>query len=98
MYAGKVIGRVVCSSKYETLEGKKLLLVQPMTWDQQPKGGPIVAVDAVGAGGTEFVFYVCAREAAMAFDDVPPIDATILGIIDGVNLQDWTMRPAGRKG
>ena len=98
MYAGKVIGRVVCSTKYETLEGKKLLLVQPMTWDQKLKGDPIVAVDAVGAGGTEFVFYVCAREAAVAFDDVPPIDATSLGFIDGVNLQDWTMRPAGRKG
>ncbi|PIU84156.1 MAG: ethanolamine utilization protein EutN [Elusimicrobia bacterium CG06_land_8_20_14_3_00_38_11] len=91
MFAGKIIGRVVATQKYESLEGRKLLLVQPMGWDKKPKGEPLVAVDVVGSGAGEFVFYVAAREAAVAcggtsLADTPPIDATIVGIIDGVNL------------
>ena len=66
--------------------GKKLLLLQPTDWRKQPQGDPLVAVDAVGAGAGEFVFYVSAREAAMAFEDLPPVDAAVLGIIDGVQL------------
>lgn len=91
MFAGKITGRVVATQKYESLEGRKLLLVQPMTWNKIPKGEPIVAVDVVGSGAGEFVFYVCAREAAVAcggtsLADTPPIDAAVVGIIDGVNL------------
>lgn len=95
MQAAKIIGRVVASRKVETLEGVKLLLIQPVTWDQKPQGDPIVAADTVGAGGTEFVFWVAARDAAVAFGgtslkDTPPVDAAIVGIVDGTNLQDWT--------
>jgi ethanolamine utilization protein EutN len=95
MQAAQVVGRVVASRKYETLEGVKLLLIQPMTWDRKPVGDPIVAADTVGAGGNEFVFWVAARDAAMAFGgtsmkDTPPIDAAVVGIVDGVNLQEWT--------
>ncbi|MBI5573426.1 MAG: EutN/CcmL family microcompartment protein [Elusimicrobia bacterium] len=91
MFAGKIIGRVVATQKYESLEGKKLLLVQPMSWDKKPKGEPLVAVDVVGSGTGEFIFYVAAREAAVAcggtsLADTPPIDAAIVGIIDGVKL------------
>ncbi len=95
MQQAQVIGRVVATQKYETLEGMRLLLIQPLSWDKSPKGDPIVAADVVGAGASEFVFWVASREAAMAFGgtslkDTPPIDAAIVGIVDGVNLQDWT--------
>ncbi len=95
MQAAQVIGRVVASRKYESLEGVKLLLIQPLTWDKQLCGAPLVAADTVGAGAKEFVFYVTSREAAVALAAdpaiaVPPVDAAILGIIDGVNLQAWT--------
>lgn len=95
MQAAKVIGRVVASRKYETLEGVKLLLIQPLSWEKVSEGDPIVAADTVGAGANEFVFWVAAREAAVALGgtslkDTPPIDAAIVGIIDGVNLQEWT--------
>lgn len=90
-----VIGRVMASHKYATLEGAKLLLIQPTTWEKDPKGAPIVAVDTVGAGAGEFVFWVASREAAVAvggtsLEDTPPVDAAIVGIVDGVNLQAWT--------
>lgn len=93
MFAGKIIGRVVASQKYESLKGKKLLLLQPMTWDKKPKGEPIVAVDTVGSGSSEFVFYVSSREAAVAcggtsLADTPPVDAAIVGIIDGVKIEE----------
>jgi ethanolamine utilization protein EutN len=91
MKAAKVIGRVVCTRKYETLEGKRLLLLQPLTWEKELNGDPFVAVDTCGAGFEEFVFYVASRDAAVAFSDAPPVDAAVVGIMDGVNLQAWTM-------
>ena len=102
MLAAKVIGRVMASRKYETLEGQKLLLIQPLSWEQEPQGSPIVAVDTVGAGGNEFVFWVAAREAAVSIGgnslkDTPPVDAAVVGIIDGVNLQEWTKQLKGRE-
>jgi len=102
MQAARIVGRVVASRKYETLEGVKLLLIQPMTWDRRDAGDPIVAADTVGAGGGEFVFWVAARDAAVAFGgtslkDTPPVDAAIVGIVDGVNLQDWTKDIAPRR-
>ena len=95
MQAAKVIGRVVASRKYESLEGAKLLLIQPMSWDQRPNGDPVVAIDTVGAGWNEFVFWVAAREAAVAaggtsLQDTPPVDAAVVGIVDGTNFQEWT--------
>lgn len=101
MQPAKIIGRVVASRKYETLEGARFLLIQPMTWEKKPQGDPIVAVDTVGAGAGEFVFWVAAREAAVAMGgtslkDTPPVDAAIVGIVDGVNLQDWTKNIAPR--
>jgi len=84
MFPGRIVGNVVASQKVSSLNGKKLLLVQPLTWDKKPDGEPLVALDAVGSGAGEFVFYVKAREAAVAFKEIPPIDASIVGIIDGV--------------
>jgi ethanolamine utilization protein EutN len=86
---GKIIGRVIASKKSSTLEGSRLLLLQPTDWKGNPSGDPLVAIDAVGTGAEgEFVFYVSAREAAVAVDTLPPVDAAIVGIIDGVNLED----------
>src|SRR5207247_10365729 len=63
MQAGLVVGRVVASRKTAALEGARLLLIQPTTWEREPKGDPLVAVDTVGSGAGEFVFWVAAREA-----------------------------------
>ena len=83
MQLARVIGDVVMTRKDENLTGIKLLVVQPLTPDRQPAGKPLVAVDAVGAGVGEDVFFVRGKEAAFPFYPVePPVDAGIVGIVD----------------
>lgn len=88
MHPGKIIGRVVAGRKVPELKGSRLLLVQPTDWNGKDSGDPLIAIDAVGSGAGEFIFYVCSREAATVLDSIPPVDAAIVGIIDGVNLEN----------
>ena len=83
MQLAKVIGDVVTSCKDENLTGIKLLIVQPLNADRQASGRPLIAVDAVGAGVGEHVFFVRGKEASFPFYPVePPVDAGIVGIVD----------------
>jgi ethanolamine utilization protein EutN len=80
----RVIGTVVASRKDPGLNGVTLLLLQPLKADRTPTGKPLVAVDSVGAGVTEDVFYVRGREASVPFLPAEvPTDAAIVGIVDG---------------
>ena len=83
MQLARVIGDVVVTRKDENLAGITLLIVQPLTPDRQPAGKPIVAVDAMGAGVGEEVFFVRGKEASFPFyPDQPPVDAGIVGIVE----------------
>jgi microcompartment protein CcmK/EutM len=83
----KVVGNVVATRKDENLHGIKLLLIQPLSTDRKPVGKPIVALDSVGAGAYEEVFYVKGREASFPFlPQEAPSDATIVGIVDHWNV------------
>ena len=83
MQLAKVIGDVVVTCKDSNMTGIKLLVVQPLTPDRQQIGMPLVAVDAVGAGVGEEVFFVRGKEASFPFLPVePPVDAGIVGIVD----------------
>ena len=85
MHLAKVIGDVVATRKDENLHGIKLLVLQPLTPDRQPAGKPLVAVDAVGAGVGEEVFFVRGKEASFPFyPQEPPVDAGIVGIVDHI--------------
>lgn len=87
MQIAKVLGEVVATRKDENLTGLKLLVVQPLNADRQPAGKPLVAVDAVGAGSGEHVFFVRGKEASFPYlPDEPPVDAGIVGIIDHWDL------------
>jgi len=88
MQLARVIGDVVATRKDENLVGIKLLVVQPLTPDHQPTGRPLVAVDAVGAGVGEEVFFVRGKEASFPFYPVEaPVDAGIVGIVDHWDLE-----------
>jgi ethanolamine utilization protein EutN len=87
MQLARVIGNIVSTRKDENLTGIKLLLVQPLTPAREPAGRPLVAVDAVGAGVGEEVFFVRGKEASFPFYPAePPVDAGIVGIVDHWDL------------
>ena len=86
MILARVIGTVVASRKAEGLSGAKLMLIQPLDIAGKPTGKPLVAVDSVGCGFGEQVFYVKGREAAAPFaPSEVPTDAAIVGIVDHWN-------------
>jgi len=88
MQLARVIGDVIATRKDENLVGITLLVVQPLTPDHQPTGRPLVAVDAVGAGIGEEVFFVRGKEASFPFYPVEaPVDAGIVGIVDHWDLE-----------
>ncbi len=83
MQIARVIGTVVSTIKNETLEGRKFLIVQTLNADLEPNGKPLIALDAVGAGEGELVFWCRGKEASFPFKrDSTPTDCTIVGIID----------------
>ena len=87
MYLGIVKGTVVADRKYTGLEGKKLLMVQPVDEHGKPVGDLQAAVDTVQAGQGDLVYLVGSREAALACDPwFVPVDAAIVGIVDGIDV------------
>jgi microcompartment protein CcmK/EutM len=89
MILGRVIGNVVATVKNPSLDGIKLLIVQPIGRDGRAKGRPVVALDSVGAGAGETVYWCRGREASFPFLPAEvPTEATIVGIVDEVNIVD----------
>ena len=86
MHLARVIGEVVATIKDANLAGSKLLVLQPITANKEPFGLTLVALDSVGAGVGEEVFFVRGREAAFPFYPAePPTDACVIGIVDHVD-------------
>jgi len=85
----RVVGTVVSTHTHRKFEGAKLLLVQPITQDDQPRGTTLLAVDSVGAGVDEKVLVVIeGRAAAEAVGRKgAPVDAAIVGIVDAVEVE-----------
>jgi ethanolamine utilization protein EutN len=89
MKLGIVVGTVVCTQKVESLEGVKLLLVQPLNESGEEEGEPIVACDIVQAGEGDTVMYEGGREAALTLKNwFNPSDAAIMGIVDQTHVED----------
>jgi microcompartment protein CcmK/EutM len=88
MYAAKVIGTVVCTTKDEKMTGLKMQVVQPVNLlTLEPEGKPAVAIDAVGAGLSELVLVVggsSARQTVLTTNK--PVDATIMAIVDFIDI------------
>jgi microcompartment protein CcmK/EutM len=83
MQLARVLGEVVATMKDANLTGLKLLVLQPITPAGDATGRTLVAVDSVGAGVGENVFFVRGREAAFPFYPAePPTDAAVIGIVD----------------
>lgn len=81
---GRIIGRVVCTIKDPKLENLPLLIVEGCDHSGKPVGQRFVAADAIGVGEGEFVWYETSGEAPLAWEFRPPVDASIIGIVDSV--------------
>ena len=98
MYLARVTGTVVATQKDPNFHGLTLLVLEPMTADRRPAGRAIVAVDTVGAGEGEDVFFVRGREAALPFLPAHvPTDASVVGIVDHWNTEDRPPEVSRRK-
>ena len=87
MHLARVEGTVVATEIVEGLEGVRLLILQPLDRHLGPRGGAVVAADAVAmAGPGELVYYVASREAAVAMPEpFVPVDHAVIGIADAVH-------------
>ena len=77
-----MIGTVVATKKYETLEGIKLLVVETIENGRPAKR--IVAADATRqAGPNDLVYLIGSKEASLLFRKKHiPVDAAISGFIN----------------
>ena len=85
MRVGRVIGSVWATRKDPSLEGRRMLVVQPTGPDGADRGRPTVALDAAGAGPGDAVLYVTSAEAAIPFQPghaLTATDATVVGVVD----------------
>ncbi len=87
MHLARVTGTVVASTITPGLEGTRLLILQPLDRQLEPRGSAVVAADAVAmAGPDELVYYVSSREAAVAMPETfVPVDHAVIGIADAVH-------------
>jgi len=87
MHLARVKGTVVASIISPGLRGVRLLILQPLDRRLRPRGGAVVAADAVAmAGPDELVYYVSSREAAVAMpESFVPVDHAVIGIADAVH-------------
>lgn len=85
MQLGRVIGTIWATRKYDTLTGKKMQIVQPINSRNENIGSPIIAIDTIGAGPGEIIYYITASEAVIPLNvEMAPVDASIVGIVDSI--------------
>jgi ethanolamine utilization protein EutN len=98
MFLAKVTGLVVATQKVASMTGRKLLTVEPLRVDPKDRdklvgtGRTFVVVDTVGAGQDEMVLIVQGSSARLTPEtEKLPVDATIIGIVDTVNVEGRTV-------
>lgn len=85
MRIARVTGLLIATVKNPALTGQRILLLQEEDEHGRRFGEVFAALDAVGTGAGELVFFVTAREAAFPFEpDEVPADACILGVVDRI--------------
>ena len=87
MLIGRVAGNVWATRKEEALSGMKLMVVERLDAVTHEALDTFVAVDFVGAGIGEMVLVATGSSARKALSQPnAPVDATIVGIIDEVEM------------
>jgi ethanolamine utilization protein EutN len=90
MKIGRVIGNLWSTHSLPAYDGRKLMIVQPLSPGGLPQGAPTMAIDYVGAGIGDKVLYSSAPGLASQVFGMAraPINEMIQGIIDRVDLEE----------
>jgi ethanolamine utilization protein EutN len=84
MILARVVGTIVSTHKAQKMDGIKFLLLEKIDpVSMKGKNDFVVAMDSVGAGNGEIVFYVSGSSAR--FTDVTegrPTDSAVIAIVD----------------
>src|SRR5262245_47015393 len=98
MFLARVTGSVIATQKLAAMTGRKLLTVEPLRVEPEQRdrlvgtGRTFVCVDTVGAGLGELVLIVQGSSARMTPEtEKLPVDCTIIGIVDSVNVANQTI-------
>jgi len=102
MFVAKVIGQVVATKKDESLQGRRLVMLRPLLVDPtdpskfKEGSNTLVAVDTMGVGTDEIVLFVQGSSARQVtgLKNVP-VDASVVGIVDSVNIQGKSTYQSG---
>lgn len=88
MLLARVVGTVVSTRKEPKIEGFKFLLLEKIDpASMEGKKDFVVAMDTVGAGFGEVVFFVAGSSARMTTaTEGKPSDASIIAIVDSIDL------------
>jgi ethanolamine utilization protein EutN len=82
---------VWATQQHPSFRGGRLLVLQPLDADGRPAGATLVAMDTVGAGTGEVVFYTTFYEATIPWRrrsyglDLTPVGASVVGIVDRID-------------
>ncbi|QGU94382.1 ethanolamine utilization protein EutN [Clostridium bovifaecis] len=79
MVIGRVVNTVISSRKYDSLQGLKLLVIEPYYGDNKEY---FIAADVIGAGIGELVLITRGEMTKYALDRNAPVDAIVVGILD----------------
>lgn len=91
MYLGRAVGSLWATVKDPNLTGQRIIIVQPVTPQLEPKGKQVLCTDAIGVGAGELIYYTKGKEASFPFLPVEvPTDMTIVGIVDQVTFGERT--------
>ncbi|MEG2289977.1 MAG: EutN/CcmL family microcompartment protein [Clostridium sp.] len=89
MVIGRVVGRLWATRKDEKLSGQKFLIVRLLKDKDVEEEGFFVAADSVGAGVGDNVLITKGSSARISLGERDvPVDATIIGIIDSIEVDD----------
>ena len=88
MFPALVIGNVWATRKDSRVDAVKMLILRPLDYsDESVVNPPIIAADWIGAGVGERVIVVSGSAARCAAGDHSiPVDASVIGIIDGEDI------------
>jgi ethanolamine utilization protein EutN len=87
MFTARVVGDVVATVKHADLGAEKLLLVQPVTPEGEPKGKAVIAVDRAQAGPGDWVLVADEGNSASQVLHKPrgAVRTVIVGVVDALD-------------